>query len=190
MKKFLFHLIGAILLFVPILLFIAGFCLATGPVWDVAMLAGATGFVLFSYRENNLVYKGQENVELARTKMALAGIFLPLLLLAAQAVFCGLHGKELLVAEGSLIWFGSILAFIILYSLHTDRPESSALTIGLILAACWILICVVGGLFDFYENLTDGHIPSRITSMLGVLSPITAVSCVVMMFIGIIQENR
>ncbi len=190
MKKVIFNLMGAMLVVVPTSLLLAGFCLATGPVWDLSFFACAIMFLIYALRRYLYVKAEKEQCKIACFKLALFGTIVPLLLLLGQAIFCGLQGEEYLALEAAFIWLFIMMAVGIIDSLYRDRPKNLALTISIGLAACWLLICVIGGLFDFYENLTDSQIPEKLNDIVGFLSTCTVIGCVVMMAIGMIIGKR
>ena len=84
-----------------------------------------------------------------------------------------------------------ILISIILISelINGNRPDSVVLKWSIILGTCWISICAIGGVFDFYEYFSGQEIPQRVGYIFGMLAGFSAIGSIVLMIVGIIREN-
>lgn len=189
-KKFFLSVITILIAVVPLLLLGGGIYLSTGPFWDALMLVGIAALLVYDFKQYIAIKNGQESLESVRAMAAVIGTLLSVLALLAQAIFCHLHGAEFLLLEASVVWMFILISIDLISDLiNGNIPDSVALKWSLILGTCWISICAIGGMLDFYEYFSGQEIPQRVGDIFGMLAIFSAIGCIVLMIVGIIQEN-
>ena len=189
-KKFFLTMINILIVVVPLLLLGGGIYLSTGPFWDTLMLVCIAGLLVYDFKQYIAIKNGQESLETVRAMVAVIGTLSSFLALSAQAVFCHLHGAEHLLTEASIVWMFILISIcLIRMLLNGNRPDSVALKWSIILGTCWISICAIGGVFDFYEYFSGQEIPQRVGYIFGMLAMFSAIGCIVLMIVGTIREN-
>lgn len=188
-KKFCIELFTLLLVVIPVALLAGGLWLSTGPVWDILMLAGILGVLVFSWKKYLAVRRQEERVENARALVAIVGTGAAFFALAAQLIFCRLGAPYGLLTEAAMVWMFILMATCGINALKEDTPNSRVLSWAIVFSIAWILICAVGGMFDIYEFFSGQEIPERLGNLLGVLAPLTGIGAFVLMIVGIIKEN-
>ena len=183
-------MIDILIVVVPLLLLGGGIYLSTGLFWDTLMLVCIGALLVYDFKQYIAIKNGQEALEPVRAMTAVIGTLPSVLALGAQAVFCHLHGAESLLAEASVVWMFILISIcLIRMLLDGNRPDSVALKWSIILGTCWISICAIGGVFDFYEYFSGQEIPQRVGDIFGMLAGFSAIGSIVLMIVGIIREN-
>ena len=189
-KKFFLTMINILIVVVPLLLLGGGIYLSTGLFWDTLMLVCIGALLVYDFKQYIAIKNEQESLEPVRAMTAVIGTLASVLALSAQAVFCHLHGAESLLMEASLVWMLILISIILISELiNGNRPDSVALKWSIILGTCWISICAIGGVFDFYEYFSGQEIPQRVGYIFGMLAGFSAIGSIVLMIVGIIREN-
>lgn len=189
-KKFFLTMINILMVVVPLLLLGGGIYLSTGPFWDALMLVGIGALVVYDFKMYSAVRN--ERIPLAQALFGVVamGAVTAIFALGAQAIFCHLHGAEHLLAEASGVWLLILIGISFIRELlNGNGPESDALKWSFILGTCWISICAIGGVFDFYEYFSGQEIPQRVGDIFGMLAIFSAIGCIVLMMVGVIREN-
>lgn len=175
---------------VPILLLGGGIYLSTGPFWDALMLVGIGALLVYDFKQYSAVRDERIPLEQALFRVVAMETVTALFALGAQAIFCHLHGAEHLLAEASVVWLFILISISLISGLiNGNKPDSVALKWSIILGTCWISICAIGGVFDFYEYFSGQEIPQRVGEIFGMLAMVSAIGCIVLMIIGIIRES-
>lgn len=189
-KKFFLMMINILMVVVPLLLLGGGIYLSTGPFWDTLMLVGICTLLVYDFKQYIAIKNGQKSLETVRTMVAAIGAVKSIFYLGAQAIFCHLHGAEFLLLEASVVWLFILISISLISELiNGSRPDSVALEWSIILGTCWISICAIGGVLDFYEYFSGQEIPQRVVHIFGMLAVFSAIGCIVLMIVGIIREN-
>lgn len=183
-------MINILIVVVPLLLLGGGIYLSTGPFWDTLMLVCIGALLVYGFKQYSDVCDERIPLAHALSRVVVMGTVTAIFALGAQAVFCHLHRAESLLVEASLVWMFILISIcLIRMLLDGNRPDSVALKWSIILGTCWISICAIGGVFDFYEYFSGQEIPQRVGDIFGMLAGFSAIGSIVLMIVGIIREN-
>ncbi|MBQ7633630.1 MAG: hypothetical protein IJS88_05930 [Alphaproteobacteria bacterium] len=177
------------LVLIPVALLVWGIIIADSSYWQYTLGIGIAAFACFTYERYMQAKKSGKMREEAKFFVAVFGVAASFFLLLLQVMFCGMTGARALPLECSLGWMmllGSVYGF---RMLARNRPEINAIGYSAALGFSFMAIVVIGVVFDLFEHFSGMEVPELIGNFFGWLAPITAVGCLVCLFIGMAQDK-
>lgn len=186
MKKIAIGVMNLSFVLVPTSLLAWGFYLATGPAWDVLIMASAILLWVLTLKNYHKVRRGEEREEQARALVAICGIIAAFFPLAAQVIFCHCNA---IPCEASMTWLFLVVSGFGIYTLVYEKPTQKAITTSMWFGISFMSLVALAGMFDMFEYFTGLEIPERVTGIFGLMVPICVIGFVVLFIIGIIQDR-
>lgn len=187
-KKFAIGVMNLAFVLVPVILLTCGLYLATGPVWDVLMIAGCVLVWWVAIKKYRQVKEGKEQLGQAQAIVAMTGIFTSFLLLALQLLFCGPDVNPM-PCEAAMTWMFLVGTIAGIYQLHREKPLLKSVTTSMYFGYSFTALCTIGCSFDMFEYFTGLQVPERVGNILGIIVPICVVGCILFFIIGLVQDR-
>jgi len=189
MRKIATAVLNLSLVLVPVALLVWGILLAEDAYWGYALGIGIGAFACLTYERYMQAKKNGRKMDESKFFIAVFGIATSFSLLLLQAIFCKLTGEGVLPLECSMGWMmllGVVYGFKLLAK---DRPDIKAIGYSISLGLAFMAIVVIGVVFDLFEHFSGMEVPELIGNFFGWLAPITAVGCLLCLFIGLAQDK-
>ena len=189
MRKIANAVMNLSLVLVPVALLVWGILLAEDAYWGYALGMGIGAFVCLTYERYMQAKKNWRKMDESKFFIAVFGIATSFFLLLLQVIFCKLTGEGVLPLECSIGWMmllGTVYGFKLLAK---DRPDIKAIGYSISLGLAFMVIVVIGVVFDLFEHFSGMEVSELVGGFFGWLAPIVAVGCIVCLFVGMAQDR-